>query len=37
MKFVGRDTIFSRAADEIKALILQALNAKIEPSTKPPP
>jgi len=28
MKFVVRDTIFSPAADEIKALILQAFNAK---------
>jgi hypothetical protein len=37
MKFVVRDTIFSPAADEIKALIVQAFNAKIAHPNKPPP
>jgi hypothetical protein len=36
MKFVVRDTIFSAAADEIKALILQVFNTKIGHSNKPP-
>jgi hypothetical protein len=33
MKFVVRDTIFSPAADEIKALILQAFNTKSDTPT----